>query len=768
MRRVILFFIYYIFSQAVNAQSDIPPIGSWRDHLPYQSAISVTAGKDKIFAATPFSLFTVDLTDNNVERFSKINGLSETGISTIQYDELRDILFIGYTNSNIDLIDGNRIINIPDLKRETISGDKSIYKSYPYQNDFYLSTGLGVIVVDSDKHEIKSTWFIGNNGGAVKVNDFVVHDNYYYAATEEGLKRSPITGGEPADFRNWQYLGGMNELPVAASKAIVEAGNNLFSLIKDSIFVYNGNVWSFFYADEWPVVDMNGSEGKLLLSQRKPNGDSRVLEIVANGSTGIILQQPAIISFPKEAIFYKDSYWVADLYGGLTRFYSNAIFERYLLSSPQDVANGQLLAANGIFYATAGSVNSAWNYQYNGNGIYQFTNGEWKNYNRFNGSLPDSLLDFISMAIDPVDGSIWAGSFGGGLLNLKNDGRFEVFKQNSPLGETIGDAGSYRVAGLAFDAENNLWISNFGASQPLHVKKPDGSWRSFSVPINIANKTMAQIVIDDANQKWINSPLGNGLIVFNHGNDINNTNDDQWRLYRAGPGNGNLPTNEILSIAKDMNGFIWVGTSDGIAIIECPAQVFSSQGCEAFLPVVQHGNFNGYLFKGQYVQGIAVDGANRKWIATNNGVWLVSENGEKLIYHFTENNSPLLSNDVKQVAIDGSTGEVWFATSKGIVSFRSTATVGGDTNQDVLVFPNPVPPGYTGTIAIRGLVENAIVKIIEPGGRLVFETRALGGQATWNGLNYQGSRVASGAYIVLVNDDGRQEKAAAKIFFISK
>ena len=768
MRRVILLIIYYFFSMAANAQLEIPPLEGWREHLPYHSAIAVTAGNEKIFAATPFSLFSVDLSDNSIERFSKINGLSETGISTIQYDIQNDILFIGYANSNIDLISGNRIINIPDLKRETISGDKSIYKSYPYQNNFYLSAGLGIIVVDAEKHEIKSTWFIGNNGEAVKVNDFVIHDNYYYAATEEGLKRSPATGSEPADFRNWQNLGGIDGLPVAASKAIVQAGNTLYTLINDSIFIYNGNEWSFFYADEWPVVDMNNSGEKLLISQRKPDGDSRVLELEMNATTGTILQQPSIISFPKEAIFYKQSFWVADLYGGLSRFYTSSNFERYLLSSPQDVANGQMMAANGIFYATAGSVNSAWNYQYNGNGIYQFANGEWENFNRFNGSLPDSLLDFISLAIDPVDGSVWAGSFGGGLLNLKSDGRYEVFKQNSPISETIGDAGSYRVAGLAFDAENNLWISNFGAPQPLHVKKTDGSWRSFSVPINIANQTMAQIVIDDANQKWINSPLGNGLIVFNHGNDIDNTNDDQWRLYRAGPGNGNLPSNEILSLAKDQNGFIWVGTSDGMAIIECPGEAFSSQGCEAFLPVVQHGNFNGYLFKGQNVQGIAVDGANRKWIATNNGVWLVSENGEKLIYHFTENNSPLLSNDVKQVAIDGSTGEVYFATSKGIVSFRSTATAGGETNQDVLVFPNPVPPGYTGTIAIRGLVENAIVKIIEPGGRLVFETRALGGQAIWNGLNYQGRRVASGAYIVLVNDDGRQEKAAAKIFFINK
>src|SRR5690606_9604552 len=316
--------------------------------------------------------------------------------------------------------------------------------------------------------------------------------------------------------------------------------------------------------------------------------------------------------------------------------------------------------------------------------------------------------------------------------------------------------------------ENNLWISNFGASQPLHVKKAGGQWKSFTVPLNISNQTMAQIIIDDANQKWINSPLGNGLVLFNHGEGIDNTNDDRWRLYRAGAGNGNLPSNEILSIAKDKNGFIWIGTSDGIGIIECPADAFSSQGCEAFLPVVQHGNFNGYLFKGQHVQGIAVDGANRKWIATNNGAWLVSENGEKLIYHFTEDNSPLFNNDVKQVTINGRTGEVYFATSKGIISYRGTATDGGERNENVLVFPNPVPPNYSGNIAIRGLVDNAIVKIIELGGRLVFETRALGGQAIWDGYNYVGQKASSGVYIVLVNDDGRQEKVATKIFFISK
>ncbi|TAL41071.1 MAG: regulator, partial [Chitinophagaceae bacterium] len=321
--------------------------------------------------------------------------------------------------------------------------------------------------------------------------------------------------------------------------------------------------------------------------------------------------------------------------------------------------------------------------------------------------------------------------------------------------------------GLAFDRENNLWISNYGASQNLLVRKSDGNWKSFSVPFAITENAIAQLVIDDMNQKWIVSPKGNGLICFNDGNSIDNTADDRWKLYRFGAGNGNLPSNNVLCLAKDKNGFIWIGADDGIGIVQCPERVFSSQGCDALLPVVMQGNFNSFLFKGEQVQSIAVDGADRKWVATKKGAWLISADGEKVIYRFTEENSPLLSDDVKKIAIDGKTGEIYFATKNGICSFRSTATEGGDKNENVLVFPNPVPPGYGGTIAIRGLVNNAIVKITELDGRLVYQTRALGGQAVWDGKDYKGRRISSGVYLVLVSDDGRKENLATKIVFIN-
>ena len=278
----------------------------------------------------------------------------------------------------------------------------------------------------------------------------------------------------------------------------------------------------------------------------------------------------------------------------------------------------------------------------------------------------------------------------------------------------------------------------------------------------------SQIIVDDEDQKWIVSPRGNGLIIFNDNKTIDNAADDKWKLYRSGAGIGNLPTNNVLSIAKDKSGFIWIGTNDGIAVVQCPQNVFSSQGCDAVWPVVTQGGFNQYLFKGEEVRSIAVDGADRKWVATKNGAWLVSAEGDNVIYRFTETNSPLLSNDVKRIAIDGKTGEIFFATANGICSFRSTATEGGETNSNVLVFPNPVPPGYGGTIAIRGLVNNAIVKITEMDGRLVYQTRASGGQAVWDGKDYKGRRISSGVYLVLISDDGRKENLATKIVFISK
>ncbi|HEV8508391.1 MAG TPA: two-component regulator propeller domain-containing protein [Chitinophagaceae bacterium] len=753
---------------AASAQNSSVPIGVWKEYLPYNSAIDVAAGDNKIYCATPYSLFTVDLADNSIERLSKITGLSETGVSVINYDETSHKLFIAYANSNIDIIYRNDIFNIPDIKRENIAGDKSIYNIYLYNNNYYLSTGLGVIVVDGSRFEVKESWFIGNGGSNVKVNGFTSDGIFFYAATNEGLKQAATGSANLGDYLNWQLLSGANGLSAGPCRNIVTAGSKPVALKDDSVFIFNGNNWDLLYSDGSAITAINSTGGKIAVCHRLSGPVSKVVIINTDGSVERTIQQNGVTPFPKKAILYNDNYWIADQFNCLSRFSSGPEAEEvYSLNSPEGIASGEMVEYNNVFYATAGEVDDSWNYQYNGNGIYRYKNGEWKNFNRFHYPVLDSMLDFITVAVDRRDESVWAGSFGGGLLHIKPDESFEIFKQNSPLQPPQLDPTSYRVAGLLFDQANNLWISNFGSLQPLVVRKADGNWKSFSLPFTLAENALAQMVMDDANQLWAVSPLGNGLVCYNYGSLIDDISDDHWKLYRSGQGNGNLPSTNVLCVARDKSGFIWAGTDDGVGVIQCPQEVFNT-GCEAILPIVQQGNFAGYLFKGENVRSIAVDGADRKWVATKNGVWLISADGEKVIERFTEDNSPLLTSDVKKIAINSRTGEVYFATARGICSYQGTATEGEQENSNVLVFPNPVPPGYNGIIAIRGVAENAIVKITELDGRLVYQTKALGGQAVWDGKDYKGRKISTGIYLVLIDSQDKSKKTSTKIVFISK
>lgn len=761
MLRILTGLLFLFFG--AHAQNNAPPIGMWREHLPYGSAIDVTASAQKIYAATPFSIFRVDKTSGELDRLSKISGLSETGISTIKFDLSNNKLFIGYSNSNIDVLDAKGITNIPELKREPIAGDKSIYSIYPSGNDCYLSTGIGVVVLNTTRYEIKDTWIIGRTGGYVKVYGFTKDATYYYAATEEGLKMAAVAASDPADYRQWQTAA-LSE-GYYACKAVVNLENRILALQNDSLFVRTSSGWQPFFANGRHITSVNASEGKVVLCQQ--NGSTAQVVVLDNtGRIETLIPKRNPVEVPKNGVLQNGQLWIADAYHALSQWNGNTLVRHFEPSSPEDIAAGEMLVHNNTFFAAAGTVNENWNYQYNAGGIFQYNNNEWKVYNRFTVAALDSVLDIITLSADPRDGSLWAGSFGSGLINIKGT-TTTIFKQASPLGAAVGDPGSYRVSGLAFDANNNLWIANYGTPRYLHVRKKDGTWQSFTAPFSVMQNAVSQIIVDDWDQKWIVSPKGNGLIFFNHGASIENTGDDKWRLYRSGTGAGNLPSSDVLCIAKDKAGALWVGTADGVGIIECGADAWTGP-CEAILPVTQNGGFGAYLFKGVEVRTIAVDGADRKWVGTPSGIWLISANGEKVLQHFTEDNSPLLSNDVKRITINGTTGEVFIATAKGICSFRASATEPQVKMDQLTVFPNPVPPGYGGTIAIKGLAANSHVKITELNGRLVFQTKALGGQAVWNGRDYTGRPISSGIYLVLVSTEDYADKAMGKIVFIAK
>jgi hypothetical protein len=765
LQRILAFYCLALTIPFVS-RAQLQPIGQWRDHLPYQQVTGVTYTTGKIWASTPYSLFSVDAADNTVERWSKTNGLSETGISAIAAEPNGERIVIGYTNSNIDVLVDERVVNINSLKNANIAGDKSIQSIFIHQQLAYVATGVGIVVINLDKNEIKDTYIIGNNGAKIKVNSITSDGTFLYAATEEGIKKAPVNNTNLADFRNWQLISGDNGLPAGVSRSLATVQNKVLAVRNDTLYLQSGANWSLLYRDGWTIKNCTVSNNTILLSETN-NNTGRIVALTATGSVDKTIQDAQLTRWPQQAVLFQNEYWIADTLAGLSNF-SGTSFNRLVPGAPLSTATGNMQILHNTLWAAAGSVNTNWEPLNNKNGLFTLSDNNWNYFNGARFSILDTLPDVISVAIDPTNESVWAGSFGGGLANIKKDNSIAIYKQNSALQPAYFNMGSYRVSGLAFDADNNLWVANYGALNPLLVRKADGSWRSFINPFLLSEQAVSQIVIDDFNQKWVVLPRSNGLACFNHGQSIDNPGDDKWKLYLSGKGNGNLPASQVRCIAKDKNNFIWVGTAKGIGVIQCTQQVFTSQGCEAVLPVVQQDNFAGYLFSDEDVQSIAIDGADRKWVGTKNGVWLISADAEKIIYRFTESNSGLLNNDVKQIAIDGKTGEVFFATAKGICSFRSTATETTETNNEVLVFPNPVPPGYTGTIAIRGLAHNAIVKITELNGRLVYQTRALGSQATWNGKDYKGHTISSGIYLVLTSNENHQEKQVTKIVFIQK
>jgi ligand-binding sensor domain-containing protein len=252
--------------------------------------------------------------------------------------------------------------------------------------------------------------------------------------------------------------------------------------------------------------------------------------------------------------------------------------------------------------------------------------------------------------------------------------------------------------------------------------------------------------------------------VYDDGGTPDNLNDDRQVHLGTSVGQGNLPSNTVRCLAKDRDGAIWLGTDAGIGIVNCPSLVIDGQ-CDAEQRVVQYDNFAGLLFSNESVRAIAVDGGNRKWIGTLNGVWLLSPDALTILNRFTVDNSPLPSNTIEKIAIDGVTGDVYFGTADGLVSYRGTATVASDQGSKIQTFPNPVPAGYSGQIAIRGLTTDADVRITDITGKLVYRTKANGGQATWNGLDYTGSRPSSGVYLIFVSDKLGTETAAGKLLF---
>ncbi len=752
MNRICLIFFFLLLGHVSEAQ--LVPVGQWQTYFSYGSASSIEKVKDKLFAAKS-NLYSYSLTDNEYTLYSKVNGLSDVNIELIRYDAASDNLLIIYENGNIDLMQGNNFVNLPDIENLNITGSKQINSVYFKNKLMYLCTDFAIVVLNPQKREVKESYVLQATSELLNIKALTTFNGDFYAATSKGIYKASETSAALQNFASWTSISS------ASVDYIFTQTNTLFCATHDTVFTITGNTLSPVYIPVSPIRNIRQGVNDMYVCERDENrraimllnADGLVIDSVLNVNPNDVVE-----TAPNEI-------WDADEWEGLVKLANR---KDKSLFNPNGVFSNsafKLSVFNDDVYVSAGAA-LAWVASYNSAGISKYTNGTWNWYNRYVGTPGmDTVLDIMDVAVDKRNNYIYAASYGGGLLEIHPDNTTVVYKDNGYIQAQIGNNGAYLIAGLTFDDEHNLWMSNYAAPDQMVVKKADGSWQKFSFPYTVAEKSAAQIVIDNSNQKWMVAPRGIGLFVLNDNHTIDNKNDDQIRLLTSGAGNGNLPNNEVFTLAKDKNGKIWVGTADGIGIINCPESIMSTSGCEAELKIVKYDLNAGLLFQRESIVAIAVDGANNKWIGTGNGVWLISDDAEKIIHHFTKENSPLPSNTIQSIVIQPNSGEVFFATTAGLVSYRSEATEGNEDNAKLMVFPNPVPAQYAGLVTVSGLVENADVRITDEAGQLVYRTQAQGGQATWNGKNYLGKRPRTGVYFVFVtNADGSQSKVGKFIF----
>jgi ligand-binding sensor domain-containing protein len=425
---------------------------------------------------------------------------------------------------------------------------------------------------------------------------------------------------------------------------------------------------------------------------------------------------------------------------------------------------------DGNLWLVPGGITGTWNNTWRTARVFNFIDEQWNVFDPWNTPALDSLRDMVAVTIDPMDpGKVYASSWSRGLVEFTDEQFTTIFDLtnssfNPHMTEGVPVA---KIGQTAFDNEHNLWVVNSGAENILSVRYNDGTWQDFNLGTSSQGVDVMKIIVDSYNQKWLvprtTATNSNYIFVF----DENGTGGKTVRALRSGSGFGNLPGTTVFAVAEDLEGEVWVGTDEGIAVFYNPGGVIS-ENADAERILVDFDGYVQYLLETETVKAIAVDGANRKWIGTERaGVFLLSSDGQDQIYNFTEENSPLLSNNITCITINDDNGEVFFGTAKGLISYRGTATPGGPTNSDVYAYPNPVKKGYTGVIAIKGLVQNASVKITDVNGQVVYETRAEGGQAIWDGYNFDGRKANSGVYMVFITDSDGSEKMVTKILFLN-
>lgn len=720
-------------------------LGEWETHLPKRIASWVTQSDDHIFISTGLSIITLTVDDLNPSFIDRVDGLSETNIDRLEYDPINDQLIVIYNNGNLDFIKDDAVINVSAIKNNpNITGQRMVQDVHIDGSNLFLSTSFGLVQLDLSTLEFGFTLFI--DGGS---NSVTTDNDKLYLGLDEGLYSISKNDFNPQDFTRWTKVGLEAGLPDIYEASHVEFANDkIYVVADDELFEQDGAEFQYLELEipvDFAIQYLNETFGELIVGLRESSSKSEARLIKADGT---------IANSPRTCLNRtrygvqdrKGRFWYADEWRGI-RYTSGFSFgcQQLTFDSPlsQDVSH---IAVDGdrVIFASGGATDNYGPLNKN-EGIYLLEDGDWTNVQQdeFPEIKENKFENLLAVAPNPDGSSVAVASYSAGVMIYNYEDQSLSFKDdnNSAIQTTFGDQ-RQRIAFVKYDEEGNLWCSNFGAPEPIVVFTPDGNSFSFDVP---GTTNLAKFEIDDNGYIWfLQIDNSAGVLVYNHNNTINDPTDDQYKIFNTS--NSELPTFLVNSIKKDLDGDIWVGTGEGPVVFECDP---FSDNCRGSRRKGEGDGFGDFLLRFEDITALGIDGANRKWFGSRNGIFVQSADAETFIEKFTVENSPLLDNTILDMDFDPVTGRMYIATAEGLQSVR-TFTTGANRRHsaDVYAFPNPVRPGYSGPIAIKGLGQDANVKITDINGVLIYETEALGGQAIWDGNDYNGRRAAPGVYLV--------------------
>ncbi|WP_298450643.1 two-component regulator propeller domain-containing protein [uncultured Prevotella sp.] len=431
---------------------------------------------------------------------------------------------------------------------------------------------------------------------------------------------------------------------------------------------------------------------------------------------------------------------------------------------------------NGSLYGVGG----LWSQETDGNrpGEIHVWNGDsWSEFEKVTyDEIGHNYVDVLCLDFDPTtSGHVMAGAKSG-MYEFQNGKFIKHYNyDNSELKSAVDPSSKdYTiVTSVKYDAAGNLWALNSHVGNSIKsMSKSDGKWTTYQHSEFSKENSfdLQKLFISKTNGKmwFVNNNYNNTILYsYDYTNDV---------LTKYGPSiinqdGTNISANYIFSPVEDKDGNVWIGTNVGPVYLSASAiQSGSTYFTQHKVPRNDGTNYADYLLSGIDVRAIAIDGGNRKWIGTNaNGVFLISDDNNTQVSHFTTDNSPLPSNLIQDIAIDGTTGRVYFATDKGLCSYMSDATEPADemTKDNVYAYPNPVRPDYSGPITITGLTYDADVKIVTANGVLVNKGTSTGGSYTWDGCDLNGKRVASGVYMVQTATSTGDKGTVCKIAIVN-